>query len=183
MATQDGVGFRFDPAADGGSCTPPDTCGVGGPNQCGCTPKACADLGAECGTVLDGCGGVLSCGTDCSEHGHGHNASVCIGSGPTQCSEEAHGCAARTCADLAAACGLASDGCGHVIDCGPCTPPTSCGGSGIPNHCGCTPKTCDGLGADCGTLPDDGCGAPLDCGPCPDGEGCDTATHRCVAPG
>src|SRR5215470_17134240 len=29
----------------------------------GCTPKTCSQVGATCGMVSDGCGGVLSCGT------------------------------------------------------------------------------------------------------------------------
>jgi hypothetical protein len=33
-------------------------------------------------------------------------------------------------------CGPAGDGCGGLIDCGPCIPPDTCGGGGIPGHCG-----------------------------------------------
>jgi len=35
----------------------------------------------------------------------------------------------------------------------------------------CTPRTCAGLGFNCGSAPD-GCGGVLDCGSCPAGEGC-----------
>jgi hypothetical protein len=56
---------------DCGSCTAPQTCGGGGTLfQCGgdsttaCTPRSCADAGANCGVVADGCGGLTaSCGT------------------------------------------------------------------------------------------------------------------------
>ena len=61
---------------DCGTCTPPDTCGGGGTLfQCGsgggsgsgsgtCTPRTCAQAGAQCGVVADGCGGVTAdCGT------------------------------------------------------------------------------------------------------------------------
>jgi len=46
-----------------GSCIAPDTCGGGGvANVCGCTPTTCAALQA-CGSVSNGCGGTLSCGS------------------------------------------------------------------------------------------------------------------------
>lgn len=31
--------------------------------SCTCVPQTCASLGVDCGTVSDGCGGTLSCGT------------------------------------------------------------------------------------------------------------------------
>jgi hypothetical protein len=46
------------------TCNAPQTCGgAGAPNQCGCTPTTCAAAGAICGTIPDGCGGSLDCGT------------------------------------------------------------------------------------------------------------------------
>jgi hypothetical protein len=74
---------------DCGRCAPPDFCGGGGRSKCGhgggsndagssndggtvrdgsvpctgCCPLTCAQLGANCGLVGDGCGGVLQCGT------------------------------------------------------------------------------------------------------------------------
>ncbi len=79
-------------------------------------------------------------------------------------------CTPKTCAMLTppAGCGLAGDGCGGVIDCGPCAPPETCGGGGVPFQCGapsCVKKTCVGLGVNCGPV-GDGCGGILDCGPC-----------------
>ena len=41
-------------------------------------------------------------------------------------------------------CGMASDGCGQMLDCGACTWPQSCGGGGNANVCGCTPTTLRG---------------------------------------
>lgn len=32
-------------------------------DDCTCTPRSCADIGATCGDADDGCGGTLSCGT------------------------------------------------------------------------------------------------------------------------
>ena len=77
-------------------------------------------------------------------------------------------CTPKLCADVGAACGQASDGCGGLTkDCGPCTAPESCGGGGVPNQCGndCRRLTCGGAGANCGTI-GDGCGGTLDCGSC-----------------
>ena len=68
-------------------------------------------------------------------------------------------------------CGFISDGCGGVIDCKDvCTAPETCGGGGIPFHCGvqfdasttCVPKTCDQLGYTCGKT-SDGCDGTLNC--------------------
>jgi hypothetical protein len=111
-------------------------------------------------------------------HNH-HGGSVCVGIGPTVCSEEGQTCTPQTCASLGAKCGMANDGCATIIDCGSCAPPETCGGSGVPNQCGCTPKTCDAEGANCGTVPD-GCGGMLSCGTCPGGKICDTVSHRCT---
>jgi hypothetical protein len=66
-----------------------------------CTPTTCAALGANCGTVDDGCGGSLSCGTCASPE-------TCGGGTDNVC-----GCIAN-CTDRV--CG--SDGCGG--SCGTC---------------------------------------------------------------
>jgi hypothetical protein len=59
------------------------------------------------------------------------------------------------------------DGAGHCVACvvnGDCGAPNTCGGGnpGTPNVCGCTKKTCAGLGLTCGTA-SDGCGGQLAC--------------------
>lgn len=57
-----------------GVCTTPTS---GGPNSC--SPKTCAQLGANCGLQGDGCGGTLQCGT-CGPGlscGGGGTANVC----------------------------------------------------------------------------------------------------------
>jgi hypothetical protein len=56
---------------------------VGG-TSCGCTPTTCAAHNATCGTIPDGCGGTLSCGT-CP------TGSTCGGGGvPNQCGSPAN---------------------------------------------------------------------------------------------
>jgi hypothetical protein len=118
---------------DCGDCTPPLTCGGGGtPGVCGapnCTPKTCADLGANCGQVADGCGGLTAvCGTctGSATCGGGGTANVC---GVPPCTPE-------TCAQLGLNCGSIGDGCGNVLNCGTCAAPDTCGGGGTANVCG-----------------------------------------------
>jgi len=107
-----------------------------------CRPIRCADVGANCGTIADGCGGTLACG-DCG------SPSICGGGGPNQCGDAV--CTPRSCAEQGATCGLVSDGCSSVLDCGPCA---------------CVSTGCAGQNATCGNIVDN-CGLPRDCGPCP----------------
>jgi hypothetical protein len=53
-------------------------------------------------------------------------------------------CVPKTCASLGVNCGVQSDGCGNALNCGTCTFPATCGGSGTPSVCGVSP-TCTGL--------------------------------------
>lgn len=81
-------------------------------------------------------------------------------------------CTPITCQAQNISCGPAGDGCGGLLQCGPCTPPQTCGGGGQYGKCGypdggasCVPKTCQDLGLGCGPA-GDGCGGLLDCGQC-----------------
>jgi hypothetical protein len=114
--------------------------------------------------------------------------------------DAAIGCATKTCAEWGFSCGMNSDGCGGVIDCGTCTGAEFCGGGGY-SRCGttpsrdasalaavsCTPKTCEELGANCGWA-GDGCGGVILCGSAPDGGGVTLASDagagasECPAP-
>jgi hypothetical protein len=127
--TGDGCGGTV----DCGSCTPPASCGGGGtPGVCGapsCTPATCSSLGANCGQVADGCGGLTAdCGmcTGSATCGGGGTANVC----------GVPACTPSTCASLGLNCGQAGDGCTGVLNCGTCTPPDTCGGGGVANVCG-----------------------------------------------
>ncbi|HLK35696.1 MAG TPA: hypothetical protein VKU41_03015 [Polyangiaceae bacterium] len=164
------------PAGDGcgnlldcGHCTPPQTCGGGGvQNQCGapdagaCVPETCMQQHIGCGPAGDGCGNGIDCGP-CTP------PQTCGGGGvPGQCGAPDGGaCVPETCMQQHIGCGPAGDGCGNGIDCGPCTPPQTCGGGGVPGQCGgmCKPFTCDELKISCGPA-GDGCGGTLDCGKC-----------------
>ncbi len=100
-------------------CGAPDTCGNGakdGAEVCDggdLGGTVCADVGFDSGT--------LGCNANCSDY----DTSGC---------ERA--CEPRTCADVGAACGDVSDGCGGTLNCGACTAPLTCGGGGTANQCG-----------------------------------------------
>ncbi len=122
-----------------------------------CTPTTCAALGKDCGTVSDGCGGTLDCGT----------------CGPGQVCTSNVCCTPTTCGALGKDCGTVSDGCGGTLTCGTCGTGQVCAS----NLC-CTPTTCGALGKNCGTIPD-GCGGTLTCGACGSGQTC--VSNVCAA--
>ena len=78
-----------------------------------CAPKACASLGYVCGTVSDGCGNTLTCGT-------------CSGNQSCQSGACAASCVAKTCSSLGYSCGSQSDGCGNTLNCGACDSGETC---------------------------------------------------------
>ena len=82
-------------------------------NPGACTPKTCSQLGFNCGTASDGCGGSLSCGT-CAA-GQTCTNNVCAAT-----------CTPKTCSQLGFNCGTASDGCGGTLSCGTCRRRQSC---------------------------------------------------------
>jgi hypothetical protein len=53
---------------------------------------------------------------------------------PNQCGTG--GCVKLTCKEQDANCGPVADGCGGLLDCGPCPAGQSCGGGGVPSQCG-----------------------------------------------
>lgn len=128
-----------------------------------CTPTTCVAAGATCGSISDGCGGTLSCGSCTTPQtcGGSGTANVCgVGS-----------CTPTTCLARGFNCGTASNGCGATLNCGTCTSPQICSG----NVCGCTPRTSCPTGQNCGTAPD-GCGGTVSCGSC-------TAPEICAGAG
>jgi hypothetical protein len=146
------------------------TCGGGGvPNQCGggCVKLTCGQLGLNCGPAGDGCGGLIMNGCGTCPMGQS-----CGGGGmPGVCGTAPDGgvmCQPLTCAAQGLMCGAAGDGCGNLLDCGPCPTGQTCGGGGTPGQCGapnCNKTTCAAQNADCGTI-GDGCGGTIDCGKC-----------------
>lgn len=137
-----------------------------------CAPATCAEAGAECGAIADGCGGVLECG-GCS------NGESCGGGGAANVCGTA--CAPVTCEGAGKNCGTMPDGCGGTVECGTCGEDEVCGGGAGPNVCGpaaCEPTTCEAEGAACGSV-SDGCSGTLSCGSCAGGERC-TSENQCV---
>jgi len=114
---------------DCGGCLTDQICGIDKANICGvvpvCVPKdinvVCA---GKCGSVADGCGHSYACtgangGVSCTGNEY------CGANAPNTCGVPPSTCTAKTCADLGHSCGLASDGCGKVINCWPGCSPTS----------------------------------------------------------
>ena len=117
-------------------------------------PIRCQDINAQCGLILDGCGGVKDCG-GC------YDPDTCGGGGiANQC-----GCSPLTCEMAGAECGDVADGCDRSLFCGDCFGHETCGGAGVANQCGCTPLTCEVFSSACG-VHENGCGDTIDCGPC-----------------
>ncbi len=135
------------------------------PEPPGCDPLEECPVGVTCGTIADGCGGLLSCGTCTAPQ-------TCGGGGtPNQCGSS---CTLTTCAAAGATCGTIGDGCGGTLNCGICPEGSACGAGGTPNVCGtpaCTPRSCGSIGAECGII-GNGCGGQLNCGACDPGEVC-----------
>jgi len=97
------------------------SCGIGqvcSGGQC-CTPTTCAGRNATCGSIDDGCGGTLDCGS-CS--------------GFDSCVNNVCQCTPKTCEELSASCGSIDDGCGTMLDCGSCH---NANASCVNNFCSC----------------------------------------------
>lgn len=78
------------------------------PDDTGCVPRKCADVGAECGPVPDGCGDFLDCGT-CTNQPACQGTLTCtankcvLASSPTSC-DDGNSCTEDVCS---------STGCTH----------------------------------------------------------------------
>jgi hypothetical protein len=96
------------------------------------------------------------------------DTSTSSSSGVTSSSSQGEGGGCQpsvTCQSVGAECGtILDDGCGQAIECpNNCTGFLTCGGGGDQFKCGCTARTCEDVGADCGLM-DDGCGGTIQCG-------------------
>lgn len=91
----------------------------GKPDSSTCTPRTCADRGAECGASDDGCGHALQCGS-CNA------PDVCGASAPNRCS-----CAPKAIPPgTTGLCGHFANGCGDTHDYGPCSAGELCQNAG-----------------------------------------------------
>jgi len=171
-ATCQQLGYQCGYAGDGcgglldcGGCPTGQTCGAGGSFTCGtgigpdggpissCTPKTCGDLGFNCGSAGDGCGGPLQCGNCTAPQFCGGGGFDRCGTGTTS---DAGGSA--SCLNVGSACSAATQCCTGRCSGGVCAFPActsdgqSCSGgasccSGI-----CTAGTCTSLNGACRTL-------------------------------
>jgi hypothetical protein len=130
-----------------------------------CVPATCAAAGRVCGSLSNGCGGTLQCGT-CAANQTCNAAGQCV-----------NNCVPTTCAAASRVCGPLSDGCGATLQCGTCAANQTCSAAGqcVSN---CVPTTCAAAGKVCGSL-SDGCGTTLNCGTCPSGTACSTDGTTC----
>jgi len=125
-------------------------------STCQCLPASCVELGAECGTVDNGCGDPLDCG-GCS------SGNIC------NLLTNTCDCNPQTCADQGYECGSWTDGCGNALDCGGCD--VVANGTGVCNAGGTCDIACDANFHACGLecLAD---ASPASCGtsctPCPE---------------
>src|SRR5262249_18195000 len=101
-----------------GTCQAGQSCINGTCQTTTCTKVTCDQLGLHCGLAGDGCGGTQNCG-DCNP------PQTCGGGGtPGVCGQsDANLCKPLTCKSQGIQCGPAGDGCGNLLDCGPCTAP------------------------------------------------------------
>ncbi len=138
-------------ACAGGVCTP-------------CTPPTCG--AAVCGSVSNGCGPEVSCGTCSGKEENCYDGGCCMHSD----------CKALLEAGVVPGCQKVDLGCGLKESCLPCGPGYVCDEDG--GTCQkCVPKTCsDFSGYGCHS---DGCGGQLAC--CPSGQLC--AGSICCPPG
>jgi hypothetical protein len=139
------------------SCASGQVCHAG---AC-CTPKTCAALGKTCGTVADGCGGTLHCGTceatQCQTCGADNTCVSTCTAGQVCCGGTCLTCpSGQICCDGTCKLPLGGAGCRGDADC--CSGQTCCGGtcrlpagaSGCRGNGDCCSHTIDGSDVCCG---------------------------------
>jgi len=172
---------------------------------CLCWPKTCGDLGKECGSWDDDCGGSVDCGTcgqaedcvsgtcllNCNEYCAG-NGKNCDWYGECNCGSCGPGCTCvnNVCSLECQVCGdgncTGSENCNDCFeDCGPCVtcPNGACDNgescASCPQDCGvCCPNGACDNGETCATCTQD-CGVCCPNGACDYGENCTTCPQDC----
>lgn len=125
-----------------------------------CTPPTCGS--AKCGSVNNGCGPTVSCGS-CSGSEVCYEGACCT---PSTCAEAQD-------AGLVSGCAQVNLGCNVEKSCAPCEEGQIC----TDNQCvACIPKTCADFG-DAGCGHSNGCGNTLDC--CSGGLSCQGGSLCC----
>jgi hypothetical protein len=168
-----------------GACDDGYACGQKEAFQCGKVPAttaencpakiaSCKSVGATCGKISNGCGGLIDCD---KETGGCAEGLECDRDGANKCGEPA------TCEPISKAdacedrCGFVSNGCGvdvddGLIECPSCPSGEACGAGGVPNQCGDASDACEPIAKaeacqdiDCGVA-SDGCESSYECGTC-----------------
>jgi hypothetical protein len=137
----------------GHACAPGQTC-TSGTCQTSCTPKTCAELGATCGSLSDGCGGTLNCGT-CPP------GQTCGGGGV------ANQCGTTPQCTQASDCGTSTECVTYTCTNGVCGATFTAAGTPVTNQTAgdCRQNVCNGSGAIVSAI--DNTDLPLDDGnPC-----------------
>ena len=125
-------------ATDAGACTPSVTCDP--PN------------GRYCGTIGNGCFGMIDCGSCAADEVCDSN--VCVGGASCVRARLRRPRPGNY-------CGTVGNGCGRAMDCGACDSSLVCATGVCVPGAGCTPLTCTtATGRYCGTI-GDGCGGTL----------------------
>jgi len=152
-----------------GACSQEETCVD---NVCECIPPSdaefCAQRGKNCGEVTgqDSCGQTraVNCGMCSGDRvcGAGNPGTPNVCGLPNTCEAESD---QAFCFNRSKNCGTVEDvdNCNRMrsVNCGTCQLPSTCGGGGSDNVCGCIPTTCPTNA--CGTFPN-GCGGTITCG-------------------
>jgi hypothetical protein len=144
-------------------------------NTCvACQQVTCQDLGYECGKAWLGCGDPATALTDCGTCAAGKVCNPSLNLCEPACTPlaDADVCAAAKTAS-GIECGLTTNGCGGVSNCGGCPAGKGCGIYGVANRCETIlfPDECLILGKNCGQI-DSACGGKVDCGTCSTGQVC-----------
>ena len=90
-----------------------------------CSPTTCQLQNKNCGSISNGCGGSLNCGTCQSGYSCGTN-NICV-----QNTNPNPVCTPTTCQIQGKNCGTISNGCGGSLNCGTCQSGYSCGTNNI----------------------------------------------------
>ena len=148
----------------------------------GCTSLSCATPSGDqyCGTIGDGCGGSIDCGTICPKTGWTCQNSLCKGQLPA--------CTPLACNPASGGqyCGVIGDGCGNALACGSmCPPGWVCGNNLCVGGTACVTTECNdpnGVQQYCGDI-GDGCGGTLSCPTtCSTGVPCGAVTAKVCEP-
>ena len=152
-------------------------------NKCvDCQELTCAELGFECGNAWLGCGPTSNT-TNCGTCGEGLRCNQALNICEPECTARS---TQQICEEARLSqgveCGVISNGCGQMVDCGGCPDGLLCGVRGIANRCSRKElPECEAQNRECGEITSVCSGLRINCGECVGTEVCN-ANGRCGAP-